>query len=145
MTFQRVRGAMAKLTSEGLALGGIPLADQAFDNVQESPGKDAAGAYAVVSISFPQTVVEAIGCEGADLIVGTCNVLVYAPRQQGMVAAEAAMQAVLKEWVRVNMAAVNYQGVHLRTRGVSGPNTLAPDQRPHQAVQLSCSFTARVD
>jgi hypothetical protein len=57
--------------------------------------------------------------------------------------AEDLMQKVLKEWVRVNKALVNEGGVHLRTRNISGPNALAPDQRPHQAVALSCAFVAR--
>ena len=143
-SFQDVRGAMAKLTSDALVAGGIPFADQHWDNVGETPTKDAAGSYAVVTISFPQTVVDAIGCEGADAIVGSCNVVLYMPKRKGMKPAEDVMQAVMKEWVRVNRGLVNEGGVHLKTRNLSGPNALAPDQRPHQVTQLSCSFTARV-
>lgn len=146
MSFQQVRGAMAKLTSDALAAGGIPFAAQVFDNVQETPPADT---YAVISISFPQTTIEAIGCEGADSIIGNCNVLLYSPRQQGMKPAEDIMQAVIKEWVRVNRGLVNEGGVHLKTRNVSGPNvlgggTIDETRRPYSVVNLSCSFTARV-
>jgi hypothetical protein len=143
-TFQQVRGAIAKLTSDALTAAGVPFADQSFDNVQETPSKDSAGTYAKINISFPQVVTETIGCEGADAIIGSCNVLVYSPKGQGMKPAEDVMQAVLREWVRVNRVLTNEGGVHLRTRNVNGPNALAPDERPHQVTQLSCAFTARV-
>jgi len=147
MSFQQIRGAMAKLTSDALDSAGISFTgdQQSFDNTKETAPKDAAGRYAVINISFPQTVIEAIGCEGADWIVGTCNVLLYTPKREGMKPAEDIMQAVLKRWVGINRGASNQGGVHLRTRNFSGPNTLAPDERPHQVTQLSCAFTARVD
>ena len=141
-SFQDVRGAMAKLTSDALTAGGVLFPDQqVFDNVQETPP---AATYAVISISFPQTVIEAIGCEGADHIIGSCNVVLYTPKGKGMKPAEDTLQAVIKEWVRVNKGLVNEGGVHLKTRNISGPNALAPDQRPHCITQLSCAFTARV-
>jgi hypothetical protein len=139
-SFQDVRGAMAKLTSDALTAGGVPFTAQVFDNVQETPPADT---YAVISISFPQTVIEAIGCEGADRIIGSCNVVLYTAKGKGMKPAEDTLQAVIKEWVRVNKGMVNEGGVHLKTRNISGPNALAPDQRPHQVTQLSCAFTAR--
>ena len=140
-SFQDVRGAMAKLTSDALTAGGVLFpGQQVFDNVQETPPADT---YAVISISFPQTVIEAIGCEGADRIIGSCNVVLYTPKKMGMKPAEDTLQAVIKEWVRVNKGLVNEGGVHLKTRNISGPNALAPDQRPHQVTQLSCAFTAR--
>ena len=147
MSFQQIRGAMAKLTSDALVVDGTPPVPVpcVFDNTFETPPADPAGTYAVINISFPQVVTETIGCEGADLIVGSCNVLLYTPKRQGMKPAEDLMQKVLKEWVRVNKAAVNYQGVHLRTRNINGPSVLAPDERPHSVVSLSCAFTARVD
>ena len=132
---------MAKLTSDALTAGGVLFPDQqVFDNVQETPPADT---YAVISISFPQTVIEAIGCEGADHIIGSCNVVLYTAKGKGMKPAEDTLQAVIKEWVRVNKGLVNEGGVHLKTRNISGPNALAPDQRPHQVTQLSCAFTAR--
>ena len=143
-TFQDVRGAMQKLTSDALTTGGVPFADQVFDNVQETPPQDSSGTYAKINISFPETVLETIGCDGAERILGTCNVLVYTPKGKGMKPAEDIMQAVIKEWVRVNRALVNERSLHLKTRNVEGPNALAPDQRPHQVTQLSCAFTARV-
>jgi hypothetical protein len=145
MSYQQVRGAIAKLTSDALTAAGVPFADQHWDNVTETPSKDAAGTYAVVNISFPQTVTETIGCDGADQIVGSCNVLLYSPKRKGMKPAEDVMQKVLKEWVRVNRALVNEGGVRLRTRNINGPNRLAPDERPHSVVSMSCAFTARVD
>jgi hypothetical protein len=140
-SFQDVRGAMAKLTSDALNNVGVLFpGQQVFENVQETPPADT---YAVISISFPQTVIEAIGCEGADHIIGSCNVVLYTPKGKGMKPAEDTLQAVIKEWVRVNKGMVNEGGVHLKTRNISGPNALAPDQRPHQVTQLSCAFTAR--
>jgi hypothetical protein len=144
MTIQDVRGAIAKLTSDALVAAGIPFADQHWDNVGETPGKDAAGTYAAVSISFPQVVTETIGCDGAEAIIGSCNVLLYSPKRQGMKPAEDIMQAVMKAWVKVNKGGSNEGGVYLRTRNVNGPNPLAPDERPHQVTSLSCAFTARV-
>jgi hypothetical protein len=145
MSFQQVRGAMAKLTSDALVVAGVPLVDQVFDNTAETPPKDPAGTYAVLNLSFPQVAVEAIGCDGADLIVGSANLLLYTPKRQGMKPAEDICQAVLQEWTGVNKWQVNYEGVHLRTRSINGPNALAPDERPHQVTQMSCAFSARVD
>jgi hypothetical protein len=146
-SFQQIRGAMATLTSKALVFDGPPPVPVpcVFDNTFETPPADPAGTYAVVNISFPQVVTETIGCEGADLIVGSCNVLLYTPKRQGMKPAEDLMQKVLKEWVRVNRALVNEGGVHLKTRNINGPSALAPDERPHSVVSLSCAFTARVD
>ena len=79
MSIQDVRGAIAKLTSDALVAAGVPFADQHWDNVTETPSKDAAGTYAAVSISFPQVVTETIGCDGAEAIIGSCNVLLYSP------------------------------------------------------------------
>jgi hypothetical protein len=145
-SFQDVRGAMAKLTSDALTAGGMPFMAQVFDNVQETPPADT---YAVISISFPQTVIEAIGCEGADHIIGSCNVVLYTAKGKGMKPAEDTLQAVIKEWVRVNKGLVNEGGVRLKTRNISGPNSLAGTtedgrQVPRQVTQLSCAFTARV-
>ena len=148
-SFQNVRGAMAKLTSDALTAGGVAFADQNFDNVQETPSKDPSGTYATINISFPQSTIEAIGCEGSDAIIGSCNVLVYSPKEQGMKPAEDVMQAVLKAWVAENSkrmperpTAAGTTIVSLRIRNINGPNALAPDQRPHQVTQLSCAFTA---
>ena len=140
-SFQQVRGAMQKLTSDALVAGGIPFAAHCFDNVQETPPADS---YAVISISFPQVVTETVGCEGMDHIIGGCNVVLYTPKGKGMKPAEDIVQAVIKGWVSVNKGGVNYQSVHLKTRSIEGPNALAPDQRPHQVTQLSCAFFARV-
>jgi hypothetical protein len=147
--FQDVRGAMAKLTSDALTSAGVPFADQSFDNVQETPSKDAAGTYAKINISFPQVVTETIGCKGADAIIGSCNVLVYSPKGQGMKPAEDVMQAVIKAWIAENAkpmppkpAVGGKTVVSIRTRNINGPNALAPDERPHQVTQLSCAFTA---
>jgi hypothetical protein len=152
-TFQDVRGAMAKLTSEALVANGEPwgiaFADQSFDNAQETPSKDAAGAYAKINISFPQVLEETIGTDGVEAIIGSCNVLIYTPKGQGMKPAENAMQSVIKAWTAENAkrvpAAPAVGGktvVSLRTRNINGPNALAPDERPHQVTQLSCAFTA---
>jgi hypothetical protein len=142
MTFQLVRGAMQKLTSDALVAGGLPFEQHCFDNAQETPPS---GTYAVINLSFPQVVLEAIGCEGTEAVIGGCTVLLYSPRGQGMKPAEDALTHVLKAWIGSNKAMVNQGGVHLRTRNIDGPNGLAPDERPYQVTALSCTFTARVD
>jgi hypothetical protein len=150
-SFQDVRGAMALLVSDALFSVGVLLEHQVFDNTVETPPSDPAGTYATISISFPQVTVDTIGCEGADLIVGTCNVLLYTPKQQGMKPAEDKLLVVLREWRRVNVAGTllpNAAGdfkVRLATRNINGPSALAPDERPHSVVSLSCAFSARVD
>lgn len=143
-TFQDVRGAMQKLTSDALTTGGVPFADQIFDNVGETPPQDSSGTYAKINISFPEMVLDAIGCDGVERVLGTCNVLVYTPKGKGMKPAEDIAQAVIKGWISVNPATQDYRGIRLKTRNLEGPNGLAPDQRPHQVTQLSCAFTAHV-
>lgn len=148
-SFQQVRGAIAKLTSDALTAAGVPFADQHWDNVSETPSKDADGTYAVVNISIPQTLVETIGCDGADAIIGSCNVLIYSPKGKGMKPAEDILQGVIHAWVKCNKGGSNEGGVYLRTRNVNGPNaisggTIDETRRPHQVTSLSCAFTARV-
>jgi hypothetical protein len=144
MTIQDVRGAIAKLTSDALAAAGIPFADQHWDNVGETPGKDAAGTYAVINISVPQLTEETIGCEGVDAILGSVNVLLYTPKGQGMKPAEDALLTVVKAWIAENAKRGSTTAPTLRVRNINGPNGLAPDQRPHQVTSLSAAFTARV-
>jgi hypothetical protein len=144
MTIQDVRGAIAKLTSDALVAAGIPFADQHWDNVGETPGKDAAGTYAVINISVPQLTEETIGCEGVDAILGSVNVLLYTPKGQGMKPAEDTLLTVTKAWIAENAKRGSTTTTTLRVRNINGPNGLAPDQRPHQVTSLSAAFTARV-
>jgi hypothetical protein len=138
---------MAKLTSDALVTAKVVLANQAFDNTLETPPKDATGTYAVISINFPSTMIETIGCEGMEQIIGSCSVVLYTPKCEGMIPAETVMQEVIKEWVRVNRGLqkdpTKPNPLRLKTRNISGPNALTPDQRPHQVTQLSCVFTAK--
>jgi hypothetical protein len=144
MSIQDVRGAIAKLTSDALVAAGIPFADQHWDNVGETPGKDAAGTYAVINISVPQLTEETIGCEGVDAILGSVNVLLYTPKGQGMKPAEDALLTVTKAWIAENAKRGSTTTTTLRVRNINGPSGLAPDQRPHQVTSLSAAFTARV-
>jgi hypothetical protein len=144
MSIQDVRGAIAKLTSDALVAAGVPFADQHWDNVGETPSKDAAGTYAVINISVPQLTEETIGCEGVDAILGSVNVLLYTPKGQGMKPAEDALLTVVKAWIAENAKRGSTTTTTLRVRNINGPNGLAPDQRPHQVTSLSAAFTARV-
>jgi hypothetical protein len=144
MSIQDVRGAIAKLTSDALMAAGVPFADQHWDNVGETPSKDAAGTYAVINISIPQLTEETIGCEGVDAILGSVNVLLYTPKGQGMKPAEDTLLAVVKAWIAENAKRGSTTAPTLRVRNINGPNGLAPDQRPHQVTSLSAAFTARV-
>jgi len=150
MSIQDVRGAIAKLTSDALMAAGVPFADQHWDNVGETPSKDAAGTYAVINISIPQLTEETIGTEGVDAILGSVNVLLYTPKGQGMKPAEDALLVVLQAWIAENANRTppppppGGTVVYLRTRNINGPNGLAPDQRPHQVTSLSCAFVATV-
>jgi hypothetical protein len=152
-SFQNVRGTMQRLTSDALTSGGVPFVDQVFDNVQETPPQDGSGTYAKINIGFPETVLDVIGCEGTERIMGTCNVLVYTPKGKGMKPAEDIVQAVIKGWGNVNKSHAPANSfdpdpkrpdVYLKIRNIEGPNALVPDQRPHQVTQVSCAFFARV-
>jgi hypothetical protein len=144
MSIQDVRGAIAKLTSDALVAAGVPFADQHWDNVGETPSKDAAGTYSVINISIPQLTEETIGCEGVDAILGSVNVLLYTPKGQGMKPAEDTLLTVTKAWIAENAKRGSTTTTTLRVRNINGPNGLAPDQRPHQVTSLSAAFTARV-
>ncbi len=142
MSLQQVRGAMAKITSDALTAAGIPFNYQYFDNVQETPA-GAETAYAVIFISFPRITIDTIGCDGAEAIQGTCNVNMYMPKRMGMKPGEDVAIAVLTEWNRLNKNDVaDRSNIRLHTTNKNGPNALAPNNLPHQIVNLSCSFTA---
>ena len=141
-SFQDVRGYFENQCFVALQAGGIAAGDIAFDNYLETPAP-ADRSYAIVSLTFGQTVTDTIGCEGADNLLGTLQCNIYTPKQQGSVAGETAALEVLKAWTAINKHGTNHTPLaHAACRGIEGPITIAPDQRPHHANVVSCTIIA---
>lgn len=140
--FQDVRGYFENQCFIALQAGGIAAADIAFDNFLETPAP-ADRSYAIVSLTFGQTVTDTIGCEGAENILGTLQCNIYTPKQKGSVAGETAALEVLKAWNTINKRGTDHTPlVHAACRGIEGPITIAPDTRPHHVNVVSCTVIA---
>jgi len=141
--FQDVRGYFEKECFVALQAGGIAPADIAFDNFVETAAP-ADRSYAIVSLTFGQTVTDTIGCEGSENILGTLQCNIYTPKQKGSVAGETAALEVLKAWNAINKRNTDHSPLEVAAcRGIEGPITIAPDQRPHHANVVSCTVFAR--
>lgn len=140
--FQDVRGYFENQCFIALQAGGIAAADIAFDNYLETPSP-ADRSYAIVSLTFGQTVTDTIGCEGAENLLGTLQCNIYTPKQQGSLAGELVALEVLKAWNTINKRGTDHTPlVHAACRGIEGPFTIAPDQRPHHVNVVSCTVIA---
>lgn len=144
MTFQPLRGYFENQCFIALQAGGIAAADIAFDNFVETAAS-ADRSYAIVSLTFGQTVTDTIGCEGAENIIGTLQCNIYTPKNKGSLAGETAALEVLKAWNAINKRGTDHSPLEVAAcRRIEGPITLAPDKRPHHATVVSCSILARV-
>ena len=72
-----------------------------FDNVGSTPGK-ADQMYAVVSLSFTDTIQDTVFCEGIEDLRGSIQCNIYTPRNEGSVQGEAAALNVIKDWQYIN-------------------------------------------
>jgi hypothetical protein len=141
--FQNVRGYFEKECFIALQAGGIAAADIAFDNFVETAAP-ADRSYAIVSLTFGQTVTDTIGCEGAENILGTLQCNIYTPKNKGSLAGETAALEVLKAWNTINKRGTDHGPLEVAAcRGIEGPISLAPDKRPHHANVVSCTVFAR--
>ena len=145
MTYQDVRGYFEKLTYDALVAGGIAAADIHFDNFGETAAPSDRS-YAVVSLGFGQGIEEVLGCEGMERLRGTINCVVYTPKQRGSKPGEDIMLEVIKAWSGVNRRTTTFIAplVNAACQNIDGPQTLAPDQRPHHVNVASCGWRARV-
>lgn len=144
MSYQAVRGAIEKTTYDSVSLAGIAADHVFFDNFGETPpGPDVP--YAVISLSFDQTVQDVVGCEGVEDLRGSLNCAIYTPKQKGSMPGEDIAAKVVKAWVSTNkIGTAHLAGVaQLAFRNITGPSTLAPDQRPHHVNVVTCAFIAR--
>jgi len=142
MTYQPVRGAFQKLTYDALVAAGIAAENVFFDNFGETPpGPDTS--YAVVNMSFTDGVQDMVGCEGMESLQGSLLVNIYTPKQQGSKPGEDIALAVVKEWVKLGSYAETLGLAQACVRNINGPNTLAPDARPHHVNNISGRWTAR--
>jgi hypothetical protein len=143
MTFQDVRGYFEKACYSALMTAGVPAADISFDNYGETAAP-ADRPYAVVALSFGNSVEDTLSCEGLENLRGSLQVNVYTPKQKGSKSGEEIALAVLKAWNTINRHGTSHAPLIRATcRDINGPTTIAPDQRPHHVNVVSCAFSAR--
>ena len=143
MSYQDVRGKFEKLIYDSLIAAGLAAGNISFDNFGETPpGPDAS--YATVSMSFTDTVQDVLGCEGMETLQGSLLVNIYTPKQQGSKPGEDICLAVIKEWLKLGSYDKTLGLAQACVRSISGPNTLAPDARPHHVNNISGRWMARV-
>lgn len=141
-TFQDVRGYFEKATFDALRTGTLPAADIHFDNFGETAAP-ADRDYAIVSLTFGNSIEDVIGCEGKETLIGTLQCNIYTTKQEGSVRGEELSLSVLKAWNAINKRGTDHKPlIHAKCLNIEGPITIAPDQRPHHANVVSCSFRA---
>ena len=144
MTYQDVRGYFEKACYDAIKGAGVAAADIHFDNFGETAAP-ADRSYAVVSLSFGGTVEDTLSCEGLERLRGSLQCNIYTLKQKGSLPGEDIALAVLKAWGTINKHGTSHAPLLRATcRNISGPTTIAPDQRPHHVNVVSCAFTARV-
>ena len=144
MSFQDVRGVFQKLTADALVTGGIAATDISFDNWGQTAGQ-ADISYAIMTFSFATGVIDAVACQGQERLNGNMQVNINVPKQQGSKAAEDIALEVLKAWNDLNIHGKDHTPLlSASTRNIAGPLTLAPTEKPHHTVVISCAWAARV-
>ena len=142
-TYQDVRGYFEEACHLALVAAGVAEADISYDNWGETAAP-ADRSYAVVALSFGNTVEDTLGCEGAERLRGSLQVNIYTPKQKGSKPGETIALAVLKAWGTINKHGTSHAPlIHAKCRNIEGPATVAPDQRPHHVNVVSCAFEAQ--
>jgi hypothetical protein len=146
MSYQPVRGFFELLTRNVLTAHNVLEEHVYFHNFGETP-TPANVNYAVVSLSFVDTIEDVIGCEGMERLRGTLLCSVYTPKDKGPRTGEDICLEVVKEWNQLNIRShatpKPTPGVKNPTaHNISGPTAIAPDQRPHYVTTVSCSWAA---
>ena len=144
MTFQLIRGSLEERAKDDLNNAGVGTPLIFFDNVGDSPGK-ADEIYAVVSVSFTDTVQDTVACEGIEDLRGSIQVNVYTPRNEGSKQGEDICLEVMKGWQEINKwrAQPTDPILQMCIRNIEGPTTLAPDTRPHSVHVVSATWICR--
>lgn len=144
MSYQDIRGTFQKLTADALIAGGIASTDISFDNWGETAGQ-ADTSYAIMTMSFADGVIDTVACQGQERLNGNIQVNINTPKQQGAGPAESIALEVLKAWNDLNISGKDHAPLlSASTRNIAGPLSLAPADRPHHTVVVSCSWAARV-
>ena len=142
--FQLIRGSPEARAKQDLDNAGIIESRIFFDNVGDSPGKSDE-TYAVVSLSFTDTVQDTVACEGIEDLRGSIQVNVYTPRNEGSKQGEDICLEVMKGWQEINKwrAQPTDPILQMCIRNIEGPITLAPDTRPHHVNVCSATWISR--
>ena len=144
MTFQLIRGSLEERAKDDLNNAGVGTPLIFFDNVGETPGK-ADETYAVVSLSFTDTVQDTVACEGIEDLRGSIQCTIYTPRNEGSKQGEDICLEVMKGWQEINKwrAQPGDPILQMCIRNIEGPTTLAPDTRPHSVHVVSATWICR--
>ena len=145
MSYQDCRGFFEKTIHDALVTGGIATDKVFFDNYGETPpGADTD--YAIISLSFTDTVADVLGCEGQETLQGSILVNVYTKKQRASKPGEDICGEVIKGLLQVNKQRPSTLQPLMSKRvfNMNGPQTLASNERPHHAHVVTCNFRARV-
>lgn len=142
-TYQDIRGPIETLTRTALVAEGFNSTNIFLDNAYQEPPYSKTP-WATITISFPTSSSDVIGCEPMERITGTCIVTIYSPRQTGSRTPERYAQAVLTAWCGVNKDSWK-DPIHFVTNRREGPLHYESQRAPaHLATTVNCSFSARV-
>ena len=144
-TFQDIRGLLEARAMQDLRAAGIAPNKIFFDNVGETPGASNES-YAVVSLSFTNTIIDTVYCEGIEDLRGSIQVNVYTPKNLGSVPGENICSEVIKGWQEINKWRPQPTDPLQQAciRNIEGPTTLAPTDRPHAVHVISATWMARL-
>ena len=81
MSYQTIRGEFESRTYDALVDAGVDTAKIFFDNVGQTP--PTSGSYATISMSFTDTIVDTVSCEGLEDLRGSLSVNVYTSKNKG--------------------------------------------------------------
>ena len=143
-SFQDVRGFFEAQAMADLKAAGIPDNLIFFDNVGETPGQ-ANQSYAVVSLSFTDTVEDTVSCEGLEALSGSIQVNCYTPKNKGSKAGEDICLKVMKGWQAINKLRPLPTDTILQAciRSIEGPLSINGGDRPHAAYSITATWMAR--
>ena len=144
MTFQLIRGSLEERAKDDLNNAGVGTPLIFFDNVGETPGKSDE-TYAVVSVSFTNTVQDTVFCAGIEDLRGSIQCMIYTPRNEGSKQGEDICLEVMKGWQEINKWRAQPGDLisQMCIRNIEGPTTVAPDSRPHCVHVCSATWIGR--
>lgn len=142
-TYQDVRGPIERLTRQALVTEGFSSSNIFTDNAYQEPPYSKTP-WATITISFPESSVDNIGCAPWERIVGTCVVTIYSPRQTGSGVPERYASAILRAWIAASSEPWK-DPIRFHTTQREGPIHYNSQTSPaHLATTVNCRFTAQV-